>query len=169
MLNGIFRCKKGWGDYMTEGNFYEFENGQVVYDDGNSGGVLNPFQSLEDFNCRCNSQIAVVNMSKYILESEDEVIYRDGDSRIFLATTGTFHNIYGDKLNTINKYTDDLISTGLSCNDIMKIFRKGTLICQRVEKTKTNVEIEKIETEMRTISELQTKLADKLKDLKGGL
>lgn len=54
MLNGKFRCIKGCGYYMNEGQIYEFINGRVKW----GGVLLSPaFTSVFDYNRICGSKI----------------------------------------------------------------------------------------------------------------
>lgn len=97
--------------------------------------------------------------TKSDLKSGDKVVYRNGEGRFVLVETGTLHDTRGEKCASYRDFEDDLTSCA-KWMVIMKVYRNGVLIWQRNEETPEQIEIEKIEKDMR-------KLADRLAELKG--
>jgi hypothetical protein len=67
-----------------------------------------------------------------------------------LLETGTLHDKRGGNRNYLSNYSDELIQSCLdsSIRDIMEIWDGDKLIAKRVEKSKTQLEIEEIEKEI---------------------
>jgi hypothetical protein len=98
---------------------------------------------------------------KSLLKSGMKVVYRDGGVRYVLIETNSLHYSGGTHTSDIENFNDDLTSCeGFKVLDIMEIWDGETLIAKRTEKTPQQIEIDRIETEMR-------KLADDLRKVKG--
>lgn len=96
-----------------------------------------------------------------LLEDGFKVVYNDGVERYVLLRTKTLHDKRGNVTTPLYKFNDELKSRDtFYAWEIIKIYnRKDQLIWEREEKSQQELEIERIEAEMR-------KLADDLKKLK---
>lgn len=99
---------------------------------------------------------------KSLLQDLDVITYRSGSKRFVLVRTNTIHDESAERVNTLDSYNDELVKVkgGDKEFDIMTIERNHKIIWTRVEKSKEQLELEKLESEMRS-------MADKIKELKG--
>jgi len=177
MLNGKFKCI--WADgvdhtneVMTENKVYEFKDGVFIREDGHKSNLA--YTSIEDFERTNKEHISIIPYTeklpqphKSLLKSGMKVVYRDGQERYVLIETGGLYDVdKGEHQNWFMAYEDTLISKLSTVIDIMEIYDGEMLIAKRVEKTPEQIEIEKIESELRELSTKQSELADRLNKLK---
>lgn len=116
----------------------------------------------EEFYKQKNYKIVKFQPSpKDLLEDGFRVVYRDGVERYVFRRTKTLHDKWGNVAISLDNFDDELKNKdNSSVWSIMKIYnREDELIWEREEKSIKELEIERIENEMR-------KLADDLKKLK---
>ena len=65
----------------------------------------------------------------------------------------TLYDSYDDGGYSIHKYQDNLIHVYNSDLDIIQVYRNNELIFEREEKSPTQLEIEKIEKDMRYLAD----------------
>lgn len=102
----------------------------------------------------------ITEITKSDLNSGDKAIFRNGSERYVLVETETFHSEDGEVKNHFFNFKDDLNNTSIPTLDIIQVYRGKELVFDREEKSEKDIEIERIESEMR-------KLADALEKLKG--
>lgn len=108
--------------------------------------------------------------TKSDLKSGDKVVYRDEEELFVLIETQSLHDSKsGYQDGYLSSYDEFLKHKVHMKRDIMKVYRDNILIWERAEepqKTAQQIEIERIEKEMREISVMQNKLADELSRVK---
>jgi hypothetical protein len=154
---------------MEVGKVYEFKNGVLKRENGTFSGSV--YFSKENFESRNrNIKIELVTdlsqPHKSLLKSGMEVVFRDGIHRYVLIETDSLYHTQGALSMTLKSYHENLICSTFSSLDVMEIWDGDTLIAKRTEKSTQEIEIERIESEMRKLSEAQNKLADGLKKIK---
>ena len=131
------------------------------------------YETLQQFNSK-NGSFKLIPYTeelpqphKSLLKSGMKVVYGDGTERYVLLETGGLYDVNkGKHQNWLMMYEDTLISKHNTVVDIMEIYDGEMLIAKRVEKTPEQIEIEKIESELRELSTKQSELADRLNKLK---
>jgi hypothetical protein len=172
MLEGKFICIKqnGIGKFMTKGKVYEFKNGTTVTNSGNNTFKVT---DLEEFNNIFITKLAPYDpqQPKDILTIGRIVKHRNGKMGFVLKES----IIYNERMGFVSEYFENLEHV-IDEWSIIEIYEYtvtshfktdgnvgdlGDLVWKREEKTAQQIEIERIENKMR-------KLADDLKNLKGG-
>ena len=106
---------------------------------------------------------------KTLLRSGDKLTLRNGcEGYVLLETNSIYSSTGGGRIDFLSNYYDDLkyLVSQESRHDVVKVHRDGKLIWQLDEKSKEQLELEKIEAEIRELSTQQTKLADRMSELK---
>lgn len=149
--NGNERC-------FTVGKFYETDNnGYGVTVD--SGTKIEYVSLLDEMKCY-NGELQFVEVKDFIksdLQECDVVVFRNEERCVY------FDNAFLNKHNAykrIEYYGDNLVRNDKTNKyDVMKVYRNGIIVFDRVEKSPIQIEIESIEEEQR-------KLADRLSELR---
>ena len=183
MWNAKVRCIESNNYYvMKEGNIYEFCNGRFKHEDGICQSCK--YESKEDFEAR-NPEFKIELVTdlpqphRDLLQSGDKLVRRDGSKRYILLETNGLYYESGDLADKafddndkviVGRYNDSLISPlksqSIRFTDVMYVYRGGVLVMERTKKSPQDIEVERIESEMRKLSEAQNKLADDLKKIK---
>jgi hypothetical protein len=159
MLNGKVRCLEWEGSVYKKGNVYEFINGHTYLEGGKKS---QSWDSLEELNYRNQGygkfEMVVKEPHKSLLKSGMKVVMRDRIERYVILE---IRKIFRENLEYLflTDFTEEL-NCIINKFDVMEIWDGETLIAKRSEKTAQQIEIERIENEMR-------KLADDLRKVKG--
>ena len=158
MLNGKYKCLFWEGNAFKSGKVYEFVDGHAIMESGVR--TLCPLSEKESIFFKFE-KIDLPQPHKSLLKSGDKVVYRDGNERFVLVETMSLYKKEGWFACFLCDFTNDLLWNGTyNYNDILEIWRGDELIAKRIEKSEKEIEIERIENEMR-------KLADDLRKVKG--
>lgn len=156
MLNGKYKCLFWFGNAFKKGEIYDFKDGKTTAE--NCFNVDIPL-SVEESPFFKFEKIELPQPHKSLLKSGDKVVYRCETIRYVLLEINELVSKRSNGYNNLDAYDEDL-KTSVYENDIMEIWRGDELIAKRIEKSEKEIEIERIENEMR-------KLADDLRKVKG--
>jgi len=90
---------------------------------------------------------------KDLLQSDDKVVYRDGEERWYFKHIKSFYDDEGVRQLTLHAFNDDLKCVEYYGYNIMEIWRDDNLIWKREEKSANQIEKEAIEKEMKILTE----------------
>lgn len=147
------------GESYTDCNEWNRYDEQTCYDLESGGYADYKFFKQENYTIVAYPQHSI-QFTKSDLKSGDKVVFRNNNTVYLLKEVGAFYTIIGNLHSYLIEYTNGLKDNKYSDYDIMQVYRDNILIWQRIEapqKTPQQIEIERIEQEMREYADKQIK------------